>query len=285
METFTFTNSKGKSIVIGSNEDYKLISASGLTAMEIIPYTIHGYRQNGYTLTNTQLGSRIIDLEFAVFGENDSDFYNKRLELVSIFNPLLGEGTLTYNNGVVERCITVQVTQAIDVKKSYTSNLKSFAIELTAYNPLWRDKQEHALVLDDFIGGLKYPVKFENDGVIFAETGMVSRINIEGDVPSPIRAVFSGAATSPKLMLDNTGEYIEVGVTMTASQQLQITTDYGNKMVDLISNGTTTSANHLITPSSTYFSLPIGENKLSFSAAEGANVEVVVYWYNWYLGV
>lgn len=72
-----------------------------------MPYTIQGYRQNGYTLTNVQLGTRIISLDFALSGATDADFYKKRMRLMGIFNPLLGEGTLVYENDVVTRAITV----------------------------------------------------------------------------------------------------------------------------------------------------------------------------------
>ena len=128
MEKFTFINAKGQSVVIGNTEDLQLTGATGLTATEIVPYTIQGYRQNGYTLTNVQLGARIISLDFALFGVTDADFYKKRLQLMTVFNPLLGEGTLIYENDVVARAITVQVTQNMDVKTNHASNLKEYTI-------------------------------------------------------------------------------------------------------------------------------------------------------------
>lgn len=286
MEKFTYTNKLGKSVVIGSREAFQLISATGLTAMEIVPYTIQGYRQNGYTLTNTQLGTRIITLEFAVFGSTDKEFYQQRLELGSVFNPLLGEGVLVYDNEVVQRAIDVQVTQTIDTNTKYNSNLKTFVIELTAYNPLWRDVAENALMLGDFTGGLKYPITFVDDGVTFASKGAIANINITGDVNSPIRAEFKGGATTPKLTLSNTGEFIKVNITIDDDEELIITTDYGNKLVNKRSaDGTLTSANHLISNDSTFFSLPVGDNTITFSADAGDAVEVYLYWYNWYMGV
>lgn len=286
MEKFTYTNSKGKNVVIGSNTGLQLIAATGLTAMEIIPYTIQGYRQNGYTLTNTQLGTRIISLEFAVFGKTEQEFYQKRLELISTFNPLLGEGVLIYDNGYIQRAIDVQITQALNVGTSHTSNLKTYTIEFTAYNPLWRDVAENALMLGDFTGGLTFPLDFPSTGVTFASKGAVSAIDIIGDVPSPIRAEFKGGATTPKLTLKETAEFIKVNITLEDSEELVITTDYGNKIVNKkTTSGTYESANHLISNDSTFFSLPIGKNTLSFSADAGDNVEVFIYWYNWYMGV
>lgn len=285
MEKFTYTNANNQSVVIGSHEDYQLIAATGLTAMEIVPYTIQGYRQNGYTLTNTQLGTRIISIEFAVFGKTDADFYNKRLELSKVFNPLLGEGVLVYDNGVIQRAIDVQVTQTIDVGTSHKNNLKTFTIELTAYNPLWRDVAENALLLGDFTGGLTFPFEFD-DTVTFASRGAVSNIVISGDVPSPIRAEFKGGADTPILTLSQTGEFIKVNIELQEDEELIITTDYGNKIVNKReADGSLTSANHLISNDSTFFSLPIGENTLTFSATAGDNVEVYIYWYNWYMGV
>ena len=286
MEKFTYTNSKGKNVVIGSNTGLQLIAATGLTAMEIIPYTIQGYRQNGYTLTNTQLGTRIISLEFAVFGKTEQEFYQKRLELINTFNPLLGEGVLIYDNGYIQRAINVQVTQALNVGTSHTSNLKTYTIEFTAYNPLWRDVAENALMLGDFTGGLTFPFDFPSTGVTFASKGAVSAIDITGDIPSPIRAEFKGGATTPKLTLKETSEFIKVNITLADSEELVITTDYGNKIVNKkTTSGTYESANHLISNDSTFFSLPIGKNTLSFSADAGDNVEVFIYWYNWYMGV
>lgn len=38
MEKFTFINTKGQTVVIGSTEDLQLIGSTGLTATEIVPY-------------------------------------------------------------------------------------------------------------------------------------------------------------------------------------------------------------------------------------------------------
>jgi hypothetical protein len=141
-------------------------------------------------------------------------------------------------------------------------------------------------MLGDFTGGMKYPIKFEGDGVTFASKGAVSAITISGDVPSPIRAEFKGGATTPKLTLSNTGEFIKVNITLEDTEELVITTDYGNKLVNKKNaDGSLTSANHLISNDSTFITLPIGDNTLTFSADAGDNVEVYIYWYNWYMGV
>ena len=77
-----------------------------------------------------------------------------------------------------------------------------------------------------------------------------------------------------------------MNIRIAKGEKLVITTDYGNKLVNKYNlDGTISSANHLITPDSTFFSLPVGENRVAFSSTAGDGVKVYIYWYNWYLGV
>lgn len=174
----------------------------------------------------------------------------------------------------------------MDVKKNHSSNLKEYTVEFTAYNPLWRDVQQSALSLEDAVGGLTFPFKFD-DSVKFLVTNDTSAtIEVVGDVPSPVRVEFVGGAYQPKIELSNTKEFIDVNIRIAKGEKLVITTDYGNKLVNKYNaDGTITSANHLITSDSTFFSLQRGKNRVGFTSTAGDGVKVYLYWYNWYLGV
>lgn len=144
----------------------------------------------------------------------------------------------------------------MDVKKNHSSNLKEYTIEFTAYNPLWRDVQQSALSLEDAVGGLTFPFKF-NDNIKFLVTNDTSAaVEVVGDVPSPVRVEFIGGAYQPKIELTNTREFIDVNIRIARNEKLIITTDYGNKLVNKIAaDGSVESANHLITSDSSFFSL------------------------------
>lgn len=286
METFIFKNSLNKNIEIGSNSDLFLIEKEGLTAAEIIPTVTQGYKQNGDSLLNVQLGTRLILIKFLVYGKSAADFYNKRALLSSIFNPLLGEGTLIYKNDILTRAISVQVSAMPTETETYSENLKVFEVEFTAHNPLWFDLMESAVKLGEYASGLTFPFKF-NDSITFAKNGSIATINIEGDVPSPIKVEFKGGAVNPKLSLINTGEFIQINTVVNENEELIITTEYGNKMVSKkLPDGTIQSANHLITSDSTFFHLRQGENKISFGTNNTSETEeIYVYWRNYYLGV
>lgn len=283
MEKFVYTNPIGNTITLDYSGSYLIDSYDGLTAADIEPITIKGYNQNGYTLCNLNYGLRHINLNFLMTASSAEEFYQKRKELASIFNPLLGEGVLTYTNNYLSKSIrcypSVTPTPTERMGLAVLVN-----VELTATNPFWFDTDESAMLLEGFIGGLTFPLKFD-EPKIFANQGVVGKININGDIPSPIRAEFKNEAIKPKLILDNTGEFIEVDTTLAANEKLIITTEYGNKNVMLRRvNGNEESAYHLINSDSTFFSLPLGNNSISFSAVAGTP-EVSLYWRNYYVGV
>lgn len=284
MEKFKYTNSLGNSITLDYTSDYIIKEYDGLTASEIIPTNTRGYRQNGYSRINTNLGSRIISITFYVYAEDMERFYEKRRKLVSVFNPLLGEGTLTYTNDYISKSINGYVSSQ-PTPNEKNGSLQSFRVEITCDNPFWFDNEENALKMGDFTGGLDYPLVFSGAGEKFAQKGDIANIKIVGDVPSPIRAEFKNESVNPKLTLVNTGEFIKVQTRIADEEKLIINTAYGNKTVEHIAaDGTIENSYHLITLDSSFFSLPIGENQLSF-IGEGGTPEVYLYWRNYYVGV
>lgn len=283
MERLTFTNSLGKSITLDYSGDYILDSYDGLTATEIIPVSTRGYRQNGYTRVSTNLGSRYININFYVYAETMAAFYEKRRNLASVFNPLLGEGTLTYTNDYTSKSIKGVVSIA-PTPTNKMGSLQIFNVEIVCDNPFWFDNEESALRMGGFTGGLSYPLQFENAGEKFAQKGDISNIKIVGDVPSPIKAEFKNHSLNPVLTLTNTGEFIKVNTEISNNEKLIINTAYGNKTVEHITASETVNAFHLITLDSSFFQLPIGQNQLSFNSDAGTP-EVYLYWRNYYVGV
>lgn len=284
MEKLTYINSAGKSITFDYTGDYIIDSYDGLTASEILAVTTRGYRQNGYSRINTNLGSRYININFYVYADTMAAFYEKRRNLASIFNPLLGEGTLIYTNDYTSKSIKGMVSVP-PTPTNKMGSLQQFNLEIACDNPLWFDNEESAIKLGDFTGGLSYPLQFTGNGEKFAQKGDIAKIKIVGDVPSPIRAEFKNESTNPKLTLTNTGEFIKVVTSIDDNEKLVINTAYGNKIVEhTTTTGAIENAFHLITLDSTFFELPIGSNQLSFSGDAGTP-EVYIYWRNWYVGV
>lgn len=283
MERFVYTNSRGKSIVFDYAGDYLIDSYDGLTSADIEPITIKGYNQNGYTLGGITFGARHININFLMRANDIEGIYKKRSDLAAIFNPLIGEGILTYENNYLSKSIRC-VPTVLPTPTERMGLLIMMNVELTANNPFWFDTNESFLILQGQFGGLTFPLKFDKTET-FAYKGTSHDITIKGDVPAAIRAEFKNEAYKPRLTLSNTGEFIEVNTVLQKNEKLIITTEYGNKNVVLRkTNGREETAYHLITLDSTFFSLPVGDNHLAFEAETG-EPEVKVYWRNYYVGV
>lgn len=286
MEQFIFENSLGNSITIDQNNDstFFLQSYDGLTSSEIIPITTTGYNQIGSKFIKNKIGIRLINISFQVYGETMQDFYEQRRNLSSIFNPTLGEGVLTYQNDFINKSIDVSIS-AMSYPTEKNGNLQLFTVELIAHNPLWYDTELSGLKLDGFTGGLTFPLSIVNGGVILAEKGAVGNIEIIGDVPSPILVEFRNSGTNPKLTNVTTGDFIQINTIIDDNEKIIVNTAYGNKTVTFINiDGEESSAYHLTSNDSKFFSLPMGLNKLSFEAS-GGMPEIYIYWRNWFLGV
>lgn len=264
MEKFIYTNPKGASITIEYGAEYILESYEGLAAAEIIPITTRGHGQNGVALNHTFLGTRIISIYFYVFADSMTSFYTKRRTLSSVFNPMMGEGTLEYTNNYITKVIRVLPTLLPTPVNKY-GNLQLINIEFTAHDPFWYDKTETVSTMVDYVGGIT--------------------LNNVGDYETPMRVEFSGITVNPQILNQTTGELIKVNKSLTAGEKLIIDTSYGNKTVTHINNSSVrTSAYNLITNNSKFFSLQLGNNQIKYSADMGTPV-IKIYWKNRFVGV
>lgn len=278
MEKITYTNALGDSLTFDYTGEYILTDFTGMAAADVSPATTAGYKQHGETLNDVVLGIRVMTLNILLYGNR----YEKKRNLDRLFNPLYGEGTLIYTNDYQSKMIKCIATVPPQITKR-EGCLFIAEVELTAHNPFFYDVAENAMKMDDFTGGLKFP--WAAPYIKFAQKGDVSHITNTGDYLTPVRAEFRGDAINPCLTLDTTGEYIKVATTLDVGEKLWINTEYGNKTVQKeAANGTLTSAYNLIDIHSSFFSLPVGESKLSFSS-DGGQPEVYLYWRNRYLGV
>lgn len=264
MEKFIYKNTKGQAITIQYGGSYILESYDGLAAAEVIPIISKGYRQHGNSLNDVNLGTRIINIYFYIHAENMADFYDKRRNLSAIFNPLLGEGELTYTNDYMEKTISVLPTLLPTPVEKY-GTLQLLNIELTANDPFWYDKTETISTMVDYQGGIT--------------------LNNVGDYETPMRVEFSGITVNPQILNETTGELIKVNKSLTTGEKLIIDTSYGNKTVTHItSSSVRTSAYNLVTNDSKFFSLQLGNNKIKYSADMGTPV-IKIYWKNRFAGV
>lgn len=297
MESFTFINSKNKQVVFSTErslliEDNSSVSLwlqsfSGTSNTGIITPTSRGFNQNGYTLKNLNMGTRVVNLEFIVCGNTNggSTGYSQiRKMICEILNPLLGNGTLIYYNGVNSYMLTCVVSAMPTEKKVYGFNMASMKVEFTAYNPLWRSLSPHTVRKSITSGNY---VAYESfDGC-----------RTFGDIPAPFTFKMKASPyrgyvrlednrTSTSIIRNN----FEFRTTRdTNISYMELTTDYGNKNLWLATTGEKTLANRYITtpdfftiPNDAALTLRFGL-ELASASASGDYAELT--YYDWYVGV
>ena len=199
-----------------------------------------------------------------------------------MFNPLLGDGVLIYKNDYLSRQITVRVTGSPELTEK-TELYGKYTVELTAYNPFWRSMSENALKMGGFTGGIEYPLFFSGESVTFANKSMNTLITTTSDVETPLRIEFAGPCDTPVISCGT--NHIELDTEILTGEKIIITTGFGEKLVRKIdANGNETNVNHLISNTSTFFSLQPGSNNMTFTAQYGTPA-VYLYWHDLYVGV
>lgn len=287
MRKITYTNSLGTSIilkdyVIGTS-DYKLQQWNP-ERLNIESITSKGYQQDGVTYKYEDANPRQIDFTGLAYSYDDAADTEETLN--TIFNPILGEGTLKHEYGDYSREITVRVLGQPIIPTAKVDNSLTFSVIMQADYPFYRDLTYTEVELMGVSGGFEFdsPSFYFETGTTFtfgdisASSGVLTNL---GHAPAPLYMEWTGVATNPKLTLVDTGDFILLNGSLTSDQRLIITTGYGNKTVSIqtISTGVIVQDNSLVDDSSTYFSAPIGNSTISFSADSGGTTSVVTVKY------
>lgn len=283
MQKITLANARNQIFKASyeDNAEYILKSLEGFRATDININSVSGYMQHGATYVNSYYGPRPLTINFHVYASNAYKMYQKLSELRSIFNPLLGENTITYEDDYHTMMIKAVISNGLDIKEDM-GLLKVVSVGFEAHNPLFCDVAETQARMADFIGGLRFPHRFP---MRFGKRGDAVIIYNRGDVPAPLKCEFNGPAINPSLINETTGEMIKVEAEIEEAEKLIITTEYGNKTVTIHrADGTVEDAYNSIDSESDFISLDYGANRLSFRADIGKPTVYITY-RNWYGGI
>ncbi|MBQ6565632.1 MAG: phage tail family protein [Treponema sp.] len=217
MQKLSFTNSKGITIDL-TKEPLGITQWEGLSnvGMEIqsqpVPFV------DGSVFIDTLLENREIALILAM-QDNKSLLtrYMLRRQLISVLNPKLGEGILTYTNNYTQkqiRCIPDVPT--FQNHNSNDSGTPKANLLFTACDPYWEDIE---------------PTVFN---LSLTEQPVITN---EGDAPAQVKLNISGQCTNVRVT--NVTTESQIGLTGTITEPVEINTQFGKKTVTGYSMGWT----------------------------------------------
>lgn len=292
-EKLIFTNVRGESLELGLDSIYHCnISkdVTGIAGVKNVLYSTNSMGQHGDTYVGQRIEARDIEIVGHINTRDKAQALQLRRTMLKILNPEL-DGTLLYEYGGFRRIINCRTHGEPKVERKEV--LYEFVIPLESLNPFWREEDETKEDIASWVAAWHFPCVIERDNpksMIFgyrAESVIVDCYN-EGDVSTGMRIRFTalGTVTNPILLNVDTGEYIQLNVTMQTGDLIEVNTKYGSKGAKLVRDGVESDYFRYVDVDSTFMQLAIGDNNFRYDAAGGVNsLEVAIFYNAEYLGV
>ncbi|MFS1513058.1 phage tail family protein [Chengkuizengella sp. SCS-71B] len=286
-EKMIFTNGRGDSIELGQQSPYLLQMIEGLGGNEVEIQTQKAPFQDGSSYIDSLLDERELNFELMILVESPSELFERRRELLNIFNPKLGKGSLQYLYPAGTKELEVVVSQPpIFPDGSGNQGLKyqKVIFSLLSPSPFWTDESTESKPLVAWLGALKFPLSFPTEMGTRGDSGILSNT---GDVACPVEIEIKGYTKNPMIKNKTTGQFIKVNREIGYEEILQISTAFGKKKADIIrSDGSIENAFNWINLNSVFWNLAVGENEIEYTSESGENDSIVnVTWKNQYVGV
>lgn len=275
--TLIYKNHKGDMITFTYKPPFLLSICDGFHETVGTVNSVSSAYGVGTTWNGTSIGQR----DLTIKGTITDNIQENRLLLYDMF-PLNSEGTLYYYEGDIERKITCLVEKvSIPEKKGFT---RDFSISLVCPNPRFSALAATILSMATWTPAFKFKLVIpKNKGIKFGTKNTTSMGTTENtteiDYGMTIKFKANDTVKNPYLFNVTTRDIIQIEKTMSAGDQIIITTHIDNKNV--IYKNTVTgeeeNINYLIMYGSKYLQVPSGTNTFRSGADSGEdNLETTI---------
>lgn len=275
--TLIYKNHKGDRITFTYKPPFLLSICDGFHETVGTVNSVSSAYGVGTTWNGTSIGQR----DLTIKGTITDNIQENRLLLYDMF-PLNSEGTLYYYEGDIERKITCLVEKvSIPEKKGFT---RDFSISLVCPNPRFSALAATILSMATWTPAFKFKLVIpKNKGIKFGTKNTTSMGTTENtteiDYGMTIKFKANDTVKNPYLFNVTTRDIIQIEKTMSAGDQIIITTHIDNKNV-IYKNAVTgeeENINYLIMYGSKYLQVPSGTNTFRSGADSGEdNLETTI---------
>lgn len=275
--TLIYKNHKGDMITFTYKPPFLLSICDGFHETVGTVNSVSSAYGVGTTWNGTSIGQR----DLTIKGTITDNIQENRLLLYDMF-PLNSEGTLYYYEGDIERKITCLVEKvSIPEKKGFT---RDFSISLVCPNPRFSALAATILSMATWAPAFKFKLVIpKNKGIKFGTKNTTSMGTTENtteiDYGMTIKFKANDTVKNPYLFNVTTRDIIQIEKTMSAGDQIIITTHIDNKNV-IYKNAVTgeeENINYLIMYGSKYLQVPSGTNTFRSGADSGEdNLETTI---------
>jgi hypothetical protein len=290
MEKMIFTNSLNQTIEFSSTSKYRWRNVDDFGGTDTVSQSVQSPYQDGSTsVGDSYFNAKIMEVQFVLVSATiDADMRT----LYSVINPKLGLGTLTITLGASVFMLNKVKTRTLPTRMGDNGNGVTFQfsrILFEIFDPVYSDVAFTEQIAVNESSLLEFDIDITDDfmfGEIFTSGYPV--VNA-GDVACPITIEITGALTAP-LEVENvtTGEKVKVVLSLTADEQLIITTEIDN--INVIKKTISTGAEvvafqYIDIAESTFFYLPVGTTYIKITSTSGEIYGALLKFKNRYVGI
>lgn len=258
-------SSDGGSIDLYNDPDIFIRDMDGISP-EVANNCSELYGGDGAIFNSANLPARHISLVIQFFNR---DVEAARLRLFKVLCPK-GEIKLRYISSCQDRYIMARLEDAPIV---WGSSPVKGQIKLICPDPYWRKSGNNCVVIAGTQPCFEFPLEIPPEGMIFGDikSALISKIDNDGSADSGALWTITAktACTNPKITNIDTGEFMQVAVSMAAGDILEICTERGKKTISFTHNGVCSDYFNYRVFDSTFLQVRRGINRFKYTVDDG----------------
>lgn len=291
IESLILTNTTTLQSVLLDKDNSVLVL--GEVDLGTVTGTHHSYKyvnQVGVYIDSTSLEQRTIAINGWVTGDSYAELKSNREVLNRLINPLHTVDIVVQD----KYKLSFKPDFSVQYSAAYEENnevLCKFLIQGTCADPMFTTKDRQTALVASIIPKFRFPLIIpKNTGILMGlrEPSLLAKLNNGGDIDIGLYITFSCTSTvvNPSLLNVDTREFIKVNKTMSAGEQIIISTGSGEKYIKGVVRSTEFNYFKYMDFDSTWLQLHTGENTLKYDADENVDgLEVFVSFFPKYLEV
>lgn len=267
MITLEYTNHRGVSLVIGEDQDLELVDLQGLNPPQatFASSTLSGF--DGIRVNQAWVTARNLILVLRLKGDPEVT----RQKLYRCF-AIKQTGILKFTSHHLQ----VQIQALVEsVECPPMVWPQKVVISLVCPQPFFEALSEVMKDITSITEALSFPLEFRGSGIELGEIHPSEAQNIvnPGDlkVGMTIRFQAVGTVINPRLINTITLEDLELNLTLQSGDVVTITTEPGNKRIELNRSGVITNQFNSLVLGSTFLQLEPGDNVLYATSSVGSS--------------
>lgn len=255
--------------------------------------THHSYKyvsQVGVYIDSTTLEQRVVAISGWVIGNTYDELKANKGVLNKLINPLHTVEVIVQDKYKLD----FKPDFSVKYSASYEENnevLCKFLIQGTCADPMFTTKDKQTALIASIIPKFRFPLVIpQNNGILMGlrEPSLLATLNNSGDIDTGLLITFSctSTVTNPSLLNVDTREFIKINKTMSAGEQIIVSTGSGEKYIKGIVSGEVSNYFKYMDFDSTWLQLHTGENILKYDADDNVDgLEVLISFLPKYLEV